>query len=529
MSLSIHGMKFAEYDAAKVSQALRQLPVDTVSNQTAEGFSPDRTEGIIEEEYAFLDISKNPNTQFLATRHVGDCLVLYIYNDSGERCLIHHIPGRGPRWEAIFNHFKDKKVKLVFWGGRPLQPHPALVSMTSILNHLIDFTRQHPEVKVDIIRHRFASFNAPQKGEMAQAVTHFLQDRFILAFKLHLSEPFERKVNVADPAQNFPETALPQDAVQRATELVFSDPVRWPELLGNRLTAAALNGIAAIAFSKQGFAQISITIEKHKFTYLTNFAVHLENHRVFPCPVLALANEPLRQAFLFSKAFQSSVDYRAAGEPIYFPEPFIRLCHDFSKKDALSKIQNAPNPIPEFLQAFNMLKNTGSPDADWLENMRIQKNLVEILLYYRTHVGEFTSLKLHQEESLRLASAFGLADRVRQLLHERQQCGFDHNACDHLQRTALHYGVMRQRLVQDLLTKDNLARFCLPANYSSEECLKGHSDVVKALLAAELKVDCKNSNGLSPLQIAQRDADSKDRTPLEMEVAKECAMIIINK
>lgn len=543
MAFTIHRTPLAYYVAAEISQALRQLPLDLPSNLTDEKYSPELTKAIMEDEYAFHDMAANAKrtapVNFFATKNVGDCLAIYLYNDSGERCLVHHTHQLGPNWESIFKHFKNKNLKMVFWGGLPHQPQGAIENMSRILQALIDYCRQHPEVRIQVVKHRFAAYNAPQKGEMAQVIAHFVQNRFILGFKLHFNQPFARQLNFAKPEQNFVATvAAGKEHVQTACQLVLSDPHRWPKILGKNLTAEFLNSIAAIAFSKQGYEELSTTFEKHKFEYLTNFAINLDNHRVFPCAPPPLPKEPLRMAYLFSKHFQTSKTYREAfngvtnpqGETILFPEKFIELCRAFAKPDKIRLIESSSEPVPELLQAFNFLQNTGNQEVDWRENMRIQKLLLEILFYYQSCSVEFASsaaqlMKLYQEESLRIASALGLAGKVRQLLAEGKATGLDVNSTDGLERTALHFAVMRHALVLKLLT-EHRARFGLPDTHSVDECLKGHVEVIRVLREAQASVDRKNGNGSTPLQLAERDSTSKERTPLEIDIAKQCVHIL---
>jgi ankyrin repeat protein len=102
-----------------------------------------------------------------------------------------------------------------------------------------------------------------------------------------------------------------------------------------------------------------------------------------------------------------------------------------------------------------------------------------------------------QENIFRVACALGDLDTVKKCI----AVGVNINAQDHFGRTALHFTVMRQELVSDILRSQN-------SLLTVEYCMQNHSRLFEYLIQQGADISITNSNGKSPLQLLSRDSFS---------------------
>lgn len=115
------------------------------------------------------------------------------------------------------------------------------------------------------------------------------------------------------------------------------------------------------------------------------------------------------------------------------------------------------------------------------------------------------------------ACALGDLRQVKELVAK----GADLNAIDGLNRTPLHYSVMRQELVQKILTQTKSTR-------TIEQCMYGHIDVFDFLLKQNVNTKIKNQNGNTALGLIRNMLDEsipKKLSELDKQIANELAFI----
>ncbi|CDZ76467.1 ankyrin repeat protein [Legionella massiliensis] len=130
-----------------------------------------------------------------------------------------------------------------------------------------------------------------------------------------------------------------------------------------------------------------------------------------------------------------------------------------------------------------------------------------------------TAIRLAKESRLRRACALGDINLVRTLLDE----GINPNTKDHLERTALHYAVMRAELIQKELLEEANERGESPSAEQVKKSQAMHPQIIECLInhsKIPLDWDATNKAKNSARNLLVRDAESQNQD--DAETAKEC-------
>lgn len=115
------------------------------------------------------------------------------------------------------------------------------------------------------------------------------------------------------------------------------------------------------------------------------------------------------------------------------------------------------------------------------------------------------------EKNLRLACAFGEEEKVKLLL----EIGINPNAADERKRTALHYAIAREGLVQQFAKAAGL-HWQTPQVRAA--CHK-HAAILELLLAVNVDIDAKHEGGLTAQEVLQK---YKESGGFDQEIAEQC-------
>jgi hypothetical protein len=499
-------------EAAAISSNFDRLGQPQVTDKQTEEFQMDKSVTILQEEYAYCDLSQNPaNVRFFATRELVSCIFIYIFNESSERLAIHCSGCTNLDWELLFNAFKHRhKFSAIIVGAcvyREEYNAEAQTCMTQVIKSLITFyANNKPSFDLMITRQQTFNCNRAKEKDLPGLISVYLQSKLNEISLTVLGRPFEFPIDTKNPMKNFQDKPVPY--LPGLAEGIFMNA----DFIIKKCTLqkeSDLEMVGNLLFSNRYFNDLKKFYLLYSNAILCDFAVNLANHHFFPfCqPISQLPNSTLRQALLLNKNINPSLNHtyvfngREQLNTFTFTKDFISFCRSQASSIRRHRELLTQNQInKELLQRFD------AGDFNTQDAQKIYKQLEQRLVPI---IEKFIEL----QNSLRTACALGDADRVAKLL----QLGLiDVNAPDENNRTPLHYAVMRAPLVEQFRQANS--------ERSLDTCLKGHPGVVRLLLTQEGIIrDPKNDNQRTPLFIATRDSDEKNTqtSPLEKQVARE--------
>lgn len=492
-------------------EKFHELPQPSASNLQTEKFDNQDAVCILESEIAYCDL-RTTKTRFFATTELVTCLFIYIFNDKEERLGFHYTYLLQLDWQSLFQKFKEKhNLKVVFVGASckdQAYQSMCLKNIEDATKSLVDYFRTKRDFNVTVVGQQTLQANQVRSSDLPGLISIFVQHQLNEISLRIFGQPFLFPIDLVNPANNFPDrpSLFPIPGLGEVlfanldiliTQKLFKDKAQFP------LTAQWI-------FSKSCYQELEKYYSQYMGTGLRDFALNLSNHKFFP---VGPAKDTIPEYFL-RLAHLSNFQFAPNSKPclVYdngynfenmrFSQIFLEICRNHAK--LINEHKKLSKDFKEFniklLKAFNYIDD--NPESKNIYKS-CEKRIVNILERFLAH-----------QKSFQLACAFGNVDKVRSML---SMGWIDITYCDESQRTHLHYAVMRAPLVTDLLKKTIESR-------STEDCLAQHPAIVRLLLGQPgIQANLKNSNGFTPLEIAERDAkeDNPKTNPFEKQIANE--------
>lgn len=222
-------------------------------------------------------------------------------------------------------------------------------------------------------------------------------------------------------------------------------------------------------------------------------SIHIEPERHIGAPCNYVMNSQ-KEYILYAKNSDDTYERLVISNK---KEHFDRI------KTAIAELENLLKASPTHAEAKQTLSLLRDQTKCLFNHIQTQ-SILDVCMTEQKKAQE--EVKKFKEQKLRIACALGQLDKVKTLIAE----GVNPPA-DELQRTLLHWAVMRSDLVKHFL----------PQGYSEADlsnCMQGHADVVAYLLAYKhVDLNAKNKNGNTATQLVERDMVSQN--PLDKATA----------
>lgn len=519
-----------QQEATNLPDSYNQLGQPTISDQQTEQYNPETSVTLLEEEYVYCNRSVNPQTRFFATRELVTNLFIYIFNNAKESLAIHYSGWEPLNWELLINKFQQRQsLSAIFIGARIDREevqNSCQAMVKGALYTLREFyARKRPTFNFTITHQKTLRLNHLKEEDLPGLITVYLANKFNEISQALFRKPFHFPINTKDPKSNFQgHPNLGTIDLAQLTQILFWKAESIVEI-GLIKNEAYLFELGTCLFSSSCYNSLKQAYLEYSNTSLCDFAVNLENHRVFPIsqPMSQIPQVTLRQAVLHNKWFVSDQSHHptCVFDGRYFPSAYT-----FSKEFIARCRKHAAN-IQQTRDISSIPTHVNFPliiDFKALPFITQKDTLMMKFAckFFEARLVLILERFIKNQKTLRIACAFGDSEQVKTLLQEGL---IDPNEPDEHGNTPLHFAVMDAFQVSELLNKHN-------PEGDLRTCLQGHPAIVRLLLGQEgVNQSPRNTQGHLPLDLAKRDAmpENKKASQVEKDVANEIVAIFNGK